>query len=266
MEKDINIVEVECPAKKAIYKVSSSIFMLIGALGFALMILINFISFLEQGIGGLVDFILGNIFNALYLVFLLSIYLKAKEKSPLFKESFDSLRILIKVIYIIMMIAFGLAVFGLLIMIPTWNFVSSIAIQMAPEYEEILKMVTTPILLFALAVIAFEIVMAVLIYGNSVKLLNGTYKTIEENKDHITPKIEVISISLFVYGGIYFIYTLYNLITQTFKLSDASLLINDISLVNLVQYALMIYFGVLLLMFKKEFKLQKNKGDNNEKN
>ena len=259
MEKDINVVEVECPAKKAIYKVSSSIFMLIGALGFALMILINFISFLEQGIGGLINFILGNIFNTLYMVFLLSIYLKAKDKSPLFKESFDSLRVLIKVIYIIMMIAFGLVVFGLLIMIPAWNFVSAIAIQMVPEYEELFNMVTLPLLLAGLVAIIFEIVMAVLIYGNSIKLLSGAYKTVDENKDYVTPRINVIAISLFIYGGIYFLYTLGNLITQTFKLSDASLLINDISLVNLVQYALMIFFGVLLLIFKNEFNLLKNK-------
>ena len=120
-------------------------------------------------------------------------------------------------------------------------------------------MVTMPILLAGLAVIIFEIVMAVLIYGNSIKLLSGAYKTIEENKDDVTSRINIIAISLFVYGGLYFLYTLGNLITQTFKLSDASLLINDISLVNLVQYALMIFFGVLLLIFKNEFNLLKNK-------
>ena len=152
MEENFNqkieeVVEVECNA------VASSIFMLIGCLGVGLIIFINLLMVLINGFKGFAEFVTGNIFNVFYLIFLLTIYLKAKNKDKTITENVESLKKVIKVFYVLMIIVISFALFGILLMFPLMDFIVEFSKSLIPEYNEIMSYITYPLLIFVFIMI-----------------------------------------------------------------------------------------------------------------
>ena len=256
-EKDIlaEVVEeakVENPYKKRVYDFCSSHYILIGCIFLGLIILLNFINSMMGGIGGIFDFAVGNVFNALFFAFILKLYLKAKDNGYNLHHEIDSIRTVVKVHHVFLIIGFSFIILGLLILIPSLSSIMSILSSMMPEYNELMGTVTNTLLIQALIIVIIEGALIMTLFQLILNVLKWTSDAATEIQPKPTKIILVAGILAVVYGALSFAYGLFNFIPATFKLGDASPLINDFSVVSLLETLLYLYFGIVLIMFNNK--------------